>query len=182
VSSRKAERVHFFHLLRPGEELRARAGAMLGGVRRALDPIDREHRATNQAFVAEQCQDLTKHRRDRLTRTADEVRDRGEVRLGVAGQCDEQHVVATCTLDRARADHPLRIGQQHRLEQHRRRMRRRADRVIAVVRIERRQVQCVDHVMHRMRERAGHQLRFQIHRQQPRAHVHHLVARHPRLP
>lgn len=63
---------------------------------------------------------------------ADEVSDRREVRFGVAGERDEQHVDPAGALDRTRTGDALRIRQQHRLQQHGRSVRRRPDLVIAV--------------------------------------------------
>jgi hypothetical protein len=74
------------HLLRLREELRTCAGTVLGGVGGQLHAIDGEHVPADQSFAIKQGEHLGKHRRDRLARAADEVRDRGEMRLGVAGQ------------------------------------------------------------------------------------------------
>jgi len=134
--------------------------------------------ATDQALAIEQGQHLGKYRGYGFARTTDEVCEGGEVRLGIAGQGNEQHVVAARPLDRTRTHHALRVRQQHGLEQHRRCMGRRAGLIIAVARIECRQIQLIDQMVHGMGKRSRHQLRLQVHRQQPRTHVDVSVACH----
>jgi hypothetical protein len=117
-----------------------------------LHTVNGKHLPTDQSFAIEQRQHLRKHRGDRFARAADKVGDRGEVRLGVAGQGNEHDVVAAGALDRARAHHALRVRQQHRLEQHPRRICRCAVVIVAVVRVECGQIQLIDQMVHGMRE------------------------------
>jgi len=105
--------------------------------------------------------------------------DRGEVRLGVAREDHEQHVLPACRLDRTAAQDPSAVGEQHDLEQHARGIGRSPGRVVAKPRREGRKIQLViDQVGQRVLEAAWDDLRGQIHRQQSRAHVDVLVARH----
>ena len=62
------------------------------------------------------------------------------MRLAVAGQRDEDDVFAAGTLDVAAADDALRVGEQHDLDEHSRRIRCRARGIVAEAGIETGQV------------------------------------------
>lgn len=87
------------HLLRLGEELRSRGGAVLGRIGGQLDAIDRKHRTADQALTIKYAKYLTKDRADCLARAADKVGDGRKVRLGIAADGDKQDIVATGPLD-----------------------------------------------------------------------------------
>ena len=118
-----------------------------------------------------------------VAQLADEVRDRREVRARVAAQRDEGDVLAAGALDAAAADDAVRVGEQHDLEQHRRRVGAGAGLVVPKARIEGRQIDLViEQVVQRVLERAGEQLAREIDRQKPRIGVDVLVAGHRGAP
>jgi len=83
------------------------------------------------------------HPGDVLAHAADEVGDGGEMRAAIAAQGDEGHLFPASPLDATAADNALRIGEQHHLQQHRRRIRRGPRLVVAKPRIEARQIDLV---------------------------------------
>jgi hypothetical protein len=103
------------------------------------------------------------HVGDVRTQRADEVRDGGEVRGGVATQGDEGHVLAAQALDPAAAHDAVRVRAQDDREEHPGRVRRRAGRVVPEPRVEARQVDRVrQEVVRRVLEGAGQELRGEI--------------------
>jgi hypothetical protein len=103
---------------------------------------------------------------DRLARAADESRERREVRLRIAGQRNERDVLTARPLERTAAHQPERVPEQNRRQQHRRCVRARTHRVVAVPRIEPAQIELLtDQHFECVLERPRQQLRLQIHRQ-----------------
>ena len=101
---------------------------------------------------------------DILAQRAHDVRDRREVRRGVAAERDERHVLAARALDSATAHDALRVREEHHLQEHRRLVRRGACLVIPVARVEMGEIDRVaEQVVERMLQRAGQQRRRQIH-------------------
>ena len=110
---------------------------------------------------------------------AHELGDRREVRRRVAAQRDERHVLPTRRLDPTAADDPVGVGDEHHLEQHRRRVGGRARLVVPKPRVEVREIdRVVEQVIHRVLERAGEQLPRQVDGQESRIRVDVLVAGH----
>ena len=100
---------------------------------------------------------------------------------GVAAEGDERHVLLAGALDPATAHDALRVGEEHHLQQHRRRIRRRARLVVPKARIERRQIdRVIEQMIQRVLEGAGEQLPREIDGQEPRVRVDVLVAGHGR--
>ena len=101
------------------------------------------------------------------------------MRGAVAGQGDEGDLLATGALDVAAADHSPRIGEEHHLEQHPRRVGTGAGAVVLVAGIEAGEIQFViDEVVQGMFEGARLQLPFEIDGKKARAGVDGLVAGH----
>ena len=88
-------------------------------------------------------------------------------------------MLAARTLDAAAGDDAARVGQQHDLQEHGRRVGTRTDLVVVEARVERAQVDlAVEQVVQRVLEGAGQQLRLEIDGQEPGAGVDMLVAGH----
>lgn len=154
-----------FELVGLTQEIRPRAAALLGGVARQLDAVDGEHLASDQPLTITDREHLGEDLRNLVTERTNETGDRGEVRLAVAGEGDEDGMLAAQAFNAATADDTLRVGEQHELEQRRRRIGRRAGSIIAEACIERGQVDLVfEQVIERMLEGAGQQLALQIER------------------
>ena len=135
--------------------------------------------STDQALCIADQQHLLEHLTNQLTQAGDERGDGGEVRAAVAAQSDEGDVLAARTLDAAAGDDAARVGQQHDLQEHGRRVGTRTDLVVVKARVERAQVDlAVEQVVQRVLEGAGQQLRLEIDGQKPRAGVDVLVAGH----
>ena len=89
-----------------------------------------------QAFFADQAlgiahhQHVAKHRFHVLAQGRHEVRQRREMRLLIARQRNEHHVLHTRPRHRARRGDAARVGEQHYLEQYRRIVGRRASAVV----------------------------------------------------
>jgi hypothetical protein len=125
--------------------------------------------APNQPFRVADRDHRAEHPRDVLAHRAHEVRDRGEMRRGVAAEGNERHVFLAGPFDPTAADDALRVGEEHYLQQQRWRIGRGPGRVIAKARIKRGQIdRVIEQVMQRMLERPGQQLPPQIHGQEPR--------------
>jgi len=97
----------------------------------------------------------------------------------VAAEGDERHVFLAGPLDPAAADDALRVGEEHHLQEQRRRIRRRPRRVVAKARIEVRQIdRVIEQVVEGVLEGPGQQLPRQIHGQEARVGIDVLVAGH----
>ena len=82
--------------------------------------------------------------------------DGGEVRAGVAAQGDEGDMLAARALDASAGDNAARVGQQHDLQEHGRRVGTRTGVVVVEARVERAQVDlAVEQVVQRVLEGAG---------------------------
>ena len=104
------------------------------------------------------------------------------MRGAVAAERDEGDVVPAGALDAATADDAPRIGEQHHLEQHGRRVGAGAGEVVLVAGIEAAEVKFViDKVVQGVFEGAGQQLPFEIDGNEARAGVDVFVAGHGRL-
>jgi len=124
---------------------------------------DGEHLPADQSLPVAHQQDLGKQLGHFLTHVADEGGERGEVRLGIAGDRHEQHVVATCPLYGARTDDATAVGEQHNLEQYRRGEGRRAAGVVAEASFQRRQIEFPIHqIAQGVLEAAGQNLLGEI--------------------
>jgi hypothetical protein len=124
-------------------EVRPRAALALARIARQLHSVDGEHLLTDQALALANANHCGKDLLDVLLTAADEICNRREVRGTVTTQGHERHVVAAGALDSPAAHNALRIGEQHHLQQHRRRVGRRAPQIIVVVCVEVRQIQLV---------------------------------------
>jgi hypothetical protein len=101
------------------------------------------------------------------------------MRLLALSALDAPEPVAAGLLDPTAADNALRIGKQHHLQQHRRRIRRGSRLVVAKACIEARQIDLmVEQVIQGVLERPRQQLSRQIDRQQSRTRIDRLVAGH----
>ena len=160
-------------------EVCPRSTPALRRVVRQLHPINGEHLAADQALPIANRQDRSEYQRDVLAHAADEVGDGGEMRAAIAAQGDKGHLVAAGPFNATAADNALRIGKQHHLQQHRRRIGRGARRVVAKARIEARPIDLViEQVIQCMLEGTRQQLPRQIDRQQSRTRINVLVAGH----
>jgi hypothetical protein len=100
-------------------------------------------------------------------------------RRPIAAEGDERHVLLARPFDLAAADDPLRIREEHDLQQQSRRIRRRAGRVVPKAGVEVGQIDGVVELMIQgMLERPGQQLAGQIHGDQLRLGIDGLVAGH----
>ena len=160
-------------------EIRPRATAMLRRIARELHAVNRKHLAADQALCVTHGQDGREHARDVRTERAHELGDGREVRGTVSAEGDERHVLLTRPLDLPAAHDPLRVREQHHLEQQRGRIGRGARRIILKPRVEVRQVDRVlEQMIQRVLERAGQQLPRQVNGQQSGLRIDVLVARH----
>lgn len=108
-----------FHLLGLAQEVGAGAAARLAGVARQLDPVDGEHLPPDQALTVTDREYLGKQLGGQLAHAGDELGQRGEVRLAVAGDGHEQHMVAAGGLHLAAADDAAAVGQQDDFQEYR---------------------------------------------------------------
>lgn len=132
----------------------------------------------DQCAVA-QVRRLAEQRCDLIAQGADEICKGSKVRHAVAGQGDAENVLTTGASDAATADNALRVGQQHDLEHHGRRVGAGAGHVVPVAGIETRQIDlAIDPVVQRMLEGAGKQLPLKIAGEETRAGVYVFVADH----
>ena len=97
-------------------ELGARPAPVLRRITRQFHAIDRKHLAPDQPLPVADRQHRRKDLRDVVAERADKVRDGGEVRRGHAAERHERDVLLAHALDRAAADDPLRVREQHDLE------------------------------------------------------------------
>jgi hypothetical protein len=99
-----------------------------------------------------------------------EARDRGVIGRLVGGDHPKRDVVMAATLDRPRRAHPDRIGVDEQRHHHRRIVRRATPPVIAIARIERRQIHLGNRIEHEPRQvPLGHPLAHARRQQQPPA-------------
>ena len=116
---------------------------------------------------------------DVVGQPGDKPGDRGEVRLGVAGQGDEGDVMTADGFDIAAGDDALAVGEQHDLEQHGGRIGGRAGCVILEPGIKAGQIKfVVDEVVEGVLKGAREQLSLQVNGKKTRAGVDVLLARH----
>ena len=101
----------FFELARLMFEVGPGAASGLGGVARQFDAVDGKHLSTYQSLAITDEQYLAEDMRDVVFKRTDEVGDGGEVRLAVAGQCDEGDVFAAGAFDGPAADDALAVGE-----------------------------------------------------------------------
>ena len=83
------------------------------------------------------------------------------VRLRNPCECDEQDIVAALTLDPARADDAMGIGNEHGLQENGRHVGGCTCRVVTVVRIEGREIELIDADVYRVREGTQDELLFE---------------------
>jgi len=159
-----------FEPVRMAREIRARPTPMFGRVARQVHAVNRKHLAANEALLVTHGQDRDKDARDILAQRAHELRDRGEVRRALATERGEGHVLLAGPLDLTAAHNPLRVRQEHDLEQQRRWIGWRAGRVVLEPGIDLREVdRVVQPVIQRVLERSGQELPGQIHGGSPSA-------------
>jgi hypothetical protein len=164
-------------------EVGARAALGLAGIRGQLDAVDGKHLAADEALPVAQVEHLAEQTGDVVGQPRDEGGNGSEMRRRISREGDERDVLAAGALNAARTDDALAVGEQYDLEQHPRRVGRRTDKVVAVAGVEAGEVEPrVDKVMQRVLESAGQQLPFKIDRNEARAGVDVLVARHAQAP
>ena len=129
----------------PGLTLKIGTGAALGlrRIARQLDAIDRKHLAPDQTLTVADEEHLREDARDVFAQGADETGDGGEVRCTVPGQRNKGHLLPARARDGPAADDAPRVGEQHHLEQHRRRIRRGPRIIVAIACIETGQIEIV---------------------------------------
>jgi len=160
-------------------EVRSGTAPALARVAWQLNAVDGEHLAADQALPVAKEEHLREELGDGVGASSHEGCNGGKVRPTIARQRHERDVLTAGPLDLPAADDAARVGEQHNLEQHQRRIRRRPAGVVAVGGIKRRQVRLVvDQVRRRVLERPGEELAGQVHRQELRIGVDVLVARH----
>ncbi|MDP1860787.1 MAG: hypothetical protein Q8K82_19075 [Gemmatimonadaceae bacterium] len=146
---------------------------------RELHAIDSKHLPADQALLVTDGEDRPEHVRPVLAQRAGELRDGGEMGRGVAAARDERHMLLAREADASTTEDALRVGERYHLQEHRRRIRRRAGRVVPEAGVEMGQVnRVVEQVMQRVLERAGQQLTRQIDGQEARVRIDVLVAGH----
>ncbi len=125
------------------QEIGARAALGLGGVGRKLHAVDGEHFSADQTLVIAQIQHLGEDPGDLIAQRSNERGDGCEVWSAVARQSNERDLLAAGTLDSSATDDPLRVGEQHHLEQHRGWPGRSPHFIVAVACVEQRQIDLV---------------------------------------
>ena len=88
------------------------------GISRQLDAINGEHLASDQTLMVANDENLSKQFGNLLPPVGDEGSKRGEVRLAVAGDGDEQVVLPTGLFYLAAAADATAIGQQNDFDEH----------------------------------------------------------------
>jgi hypothetical protein len=162
-------------------EVHPRPTPMLGRVAGELHAIDGEHLAPDQPLGVADRDHRSEHPRDVRAQRAHEVRDRREMRTGIAAQGNEPHMLATGPLDPAAAHAPLGVREEHHLQDHRRRIRRGACLVVPKARIKCGQIdRVIEQMIQRMLERPWQQLPREIHGQEARVGIDVLVVSHGR--
>ena len=180
--AREHRRRRRFEFLRLAGKVGARATPVLRRVARQFHAIDREHLAADEALLVAHREHRGEHPRDVVTQRAHELRDRREVRRPRAAERDEGHVLFAGPRDATTAHDALRVGEQHDLEQQRRRIGRRAGRVVPKPRVEMRQIDgVVEQMVQGVLEGAREQLAGEVHRQELGVGVDVLVTGHAGL-
>ena len=142
-------------------------------------PIDGKHFAPDQPLLVADEKYLTEELGDLVTERANEVGDGGEVRGGVAGQCNEDDMFAAGRLDVSATDDALTVGEQDNLEQHCGRVRGGAGGVVLVVGVEAAEVDLmVEQVVECVLDSARQELPLQVYCNQARTGVDMFVTRH----
>lgn len=153
--------------------------ACLTRIARQLDAIDGEHLPPDQPLGIAGGDDRREDGRDLIANGAHKLGDRREVGRRVPAERDKGDMLATQPLDAATADHPVRVGDEDHLEEHRRWIRRRPGLVVPKSRIEAGQIDLAgEEVMDRVFKRPGDQLPTQVNRQEPRRRVDVLITSH----
>jgi hypothetical protein len=131
------------HLGRLAHEVPALAALGLRGVGRQLHPVDGEHLTPNEPLALTDHEHLGEHFCHRLAQAAHKRAQRAVVRLAIPRKRDELHVVAARPFHAARAHDPMRVGQQHDLEQDPGLVGRSAHLIVAIARLNLGQVDLV---------------------------------------
>jgi hypothetical protein len=131
-----------------------------------LGAVDRHHADPDQAAARTQRQHLAEQARDRRLMANAEARDRRVIGRVVGGDDAERDIVLAAPLDRARGPHTDRVAVDEQRDHHRRIVRRTTPPVVAIGRVERRQIHLGDCVQHEPREVALGQPLAQARRQQ----------------
>src|SRR5215207_9366285 len=131
-----------------------------------LRAVHRDDADLDQAAARAERQHLAEQLRDRRLMANPEPRDRRVIRRVVRRDHAEGDVVAAAPLDRPRGPDTDRVGVDEQRHHHRRIVRRPTPTIIAITRIERRQVHLADGVEHEPREVALGQPLAQARRQQ----------------
>jgi len=134
------------HLLRLAHEIGAGTASGFRCIAGQLDSVDGEHPPADETLLLTHREHLRKHRGDGIAQGSHEVGDGSEVRMTVARDRHEHHVLAARHLDVAAVNDALAVSQQHDLEQHRRWVGRCADLVVSKARFECRQAEVLDQV------------------------------------
>jgi len=138
---------------------------------------DGKHFAGDQSLPVTQIEHLAKELGNLVTEGADEIGDGGEVRGAVAGEGNEGDVLPAGPFNLARTDDATAVGEEHNLEQHRRRVGGSAGEVVLVSCIKSAEVNFViNQPAQRMFEGAGEHLSLEINGEKPRAGVDGFVA------
>ena len=88
------------------------------GIGGQLDAINGEHLASDQTLTVANDENLSKQFSNLFSPIGDEGSKRGEVRLAVAGDGDEQDLLPTGQFYLAAADDATTIGQQNDFDEH----------------------------------------------------------------
>src|SRR5258706_13918691 len=124
-------------------QFRARAAPALIGVAGKLHSVNREHLLADQALALTDEQYLRKDRDDLWSELTNELGKRCELRIAVARDRHEQHVLAAGALNGPAAYHAAAVSQKHHFEHHRWIVSRSAGLVIDVALIKPRQINLV---------------------------------------
>ena len=168
-----------FELGRACDKLSLCTALGFGCIAGQLDAVDGEHLVTDQPLLVADEEHLRKYLRDLVAERANEVGDSGEVRRGVAGQCNKDDVLTAGGLDVAAADDALTVGEEDDLEQHGGRICCCASDVVLVVGVEPAEVNLViKQVIACMLNGARQALPLQVHRDQAGTGVDVFITRH----
>ena len=135
-----------------GLKLRIRAVALTAGVRAEFGAVERDHADPQQTRLGAQPEHPGEQSRQRLLVLLPKAADRGVVGLLVRGQHAEGDVLAAAPFDPAARALALAVGIEHERDHHRRLVRLPPPAVLAVARVERREVELTDRIEHEPRE------------------------------